>query len=94
MLRIYRVYDDVLPIHQAAIRQVQEILRTHFSDIADREIQKLPQQLQNPLKYRFRSLLFVAEGARKQVQGFALVMHEPNVRFCFLDFLASAPGKT
>ena len=93
MLRIYRIYDDVLPPHQEAITQVQEILQAQFPELSKSEIQKLPKQLRNPLKYRFRSILFVAEGTRRKVKGFALVMHAPDLHFCYLDFLASAPQK-
>lgn len=91
MLRIYRIYDDILPMHREAIRQVQEILRAQFSGLAEKEILQLPKKLRNPLKYRFRSLLFVAEGARHKVKGFALLMYAPDLHFCYLDFIATDP---
>lgn len=94
MIRIRRIYDDVLPRDKEAIVQVQEILRTQIPELLEKEIQKLPKQLRNPLKYRFRSILFVAEGPRRRVQGFALIMHAPDLQFCYLDLLASAPRKT
>lgn len=94
MIRIRRIYDDVLPGDKEAIAQVQEILRTQIPELSEKDIQKLPKQLRNPLKYRFRSILFVAEGSRRRVKGFALMMHAPDLQFCYLDFLASAPQKT
>jgi len=93
MFRIRRVYDDITPINKEAIAQVQEILRTQFPGLSKRDIAKLPEQLRNPLKYRFRSILFVAEGTRGRVIGFALLFHEPVLRFCYLDFISAAKLK-
>jgi len=88
MFRIRRVYDDILPLDRQALVQVQEILRVQFPDLPEREIAKLPQLLRNPLKYRFRSILYVAEEARAKVRGFALVSHAPDLHFCYLDYIA------
>jgi acetoin utilization deacetylase AcuC-like enzyme len=94
MFRIRRVYDDATPPNREAIAQVQEILHAQFPTLSKREIAKLPRQLRNPLKYRFRSILFIAEGPRKGIDGFALVLHEPNLRFCFIDFISAAKYRT
>ncbi len=89
MFRIRRVYDDVLPIDAAAIAQVQEILQAQFPEAPDEDIAGLPQKLVNPFKHRFRALLFVADNHRGDVRGFALVLHEPQLRFWFLDYIAA-----
>jgi acetoin utilization deacetylase AcuC-like enzyme/GNAT superfamily N-acetyltransferase len=94
MFRIRRVYDDITPTNKEAITQVQEILRTQFPGLSKRDIAKLPQQLRNPLKYRFHSILFVAEGSRGRVQGFALLLHEPVLKFCYLDYISTAKLRT
>jgi len=94
MFRIRRVYDDVTPSNQDAIRQVQEILRAQFPLLSRRDINKLPEQLRDPMKFRFKSLLFVAEGTRGHVDGFALLFHEPALRFCYLDYISAGPQKT
>jgi len=94
MFRIRRVYDDVTPLNRAVIGQVQEILRTQFPGVSPKDIVKLPQQLRNPLKYRFRTILFVAEGARDKVMGFALLFHEPVLNFGYLDFISAAEMET
>jgi len=93
MFRIRRVFDDFLPGDQRAIVQVQEILRTQFTALPEKDIVKLPEQLRNPFKYRFRSILLVTEDSRGHVKGFALMSHEPNLHFCFLDFLSTEKGK-
>jgi acetoin utilization deacetylase AcuC-like enzyme len=93
MFRIRRVYDDLLPANQEAIRQVKDILRAQFQQLPEQDIANLPEQLRNPLKYRFRSILFVAEGTKGHVNGFALLNHAPNLNFCYLDFMATAKLK-
>lgn len=94
MFRIRRIHDDVLPVNQDAIRQVQEILASHFTAVRPEEIAQLAEKLRNPFKQRFRTILSVADNGRSRVLGFALVMHEPVLGFCYLDFLASARGWT
>lgn len=89
MFRIRRVYDDITPINKEAIANVQDILRNQFPGLSEMDIAKLPEQLRNPMKYRLRSILFVAEGSKDRVIGFALVFHEPVLRFCYLDFISA-----
>lgn len=92
MFRIRRVYDDSIPIDRDAISQVQAIMRSQFGALPESDIRKLPATLRNPLKYRFRSILFVADDSRTQVKGFALLLHAPDLNFCYLDFLSVDPG--
>lgn len=94
MFRIRRVYDDATPTNRNAIAQVQDILRVQIPGLSKRDIAKLPEQLRNPLKYRFRSILFVAEGSKGHVNGFALLFHEPVLQFCYLDYISAAERKT
>ena len=94
MFRIRRVYDDVTPLNREAISQVQEILRTQFPGLSRRDISKLPKQLRNPLKYRFRAILFVAEDSKERVRGFALLFHAPILNFGYLDFISAAEQET
>ncbi len=88
MFNIRQIYDDVLPLNKDAIRQVQEMLREHFAAVRPEEIELLAEKLNNPFKQRFRSVLYVAED-RRRVSGFAMLMHEPELKFSYLDFLAS-----
>jgi len=94
MFRIRQIYDDVLPVNKQAIQQVQEILRGHFSALPADEIDSLAEKLRNPFKQQFRSVLFVAEQQPGQIAGFGLLLHEPELRFCFLDFIAAARAMT
>jgi len=94
MFRIRRVYDDVTPANKDAIIEVQKILHSQFPRLLDRTVAKLPDQLRNPLKYRFRSILFIAEGVKGHIDGFALLLHEPVLKFCYLDYISAAQQKT
>lgn len=88
MFLIRRIYDDFLPRDSEAIAQVQNILRSQFKALKERDIAKLATVLHNPLKYRFRSIIFVAENNRGTVRGFALVQHAPDLGFCYLDYIS------
>ncbi len=96
MFRIRRIYDDVLPVNKSALREVRQIFADQFPDAPAEDIDPLPERLRNPFKKRFRTILYVAENARHRVQGFAIVLHEPEIGFCYLDFLAAGknvPGR-
>ena len=89
MFRIRRIFDDALPIDQKAIARIQELMCAKFPKIRQQDVRGLPDKLRNPFKYRFRYLLFVADDLRGNVRGFALVSHEPQLRFFFLDYIAT-----
>jgi acetoin utilization deacetylase AcuC-like enzyme/GNAT superfamily N-acetyltransferase len=90
MFRIRRIYDDTLMVNQHAIAEVQQILREQFELISESEINSLPDKLNNPFKYRFRSILFVMDDTHGNVKGFALLMHAPDLNFCYLDYISAS----
>ncbi len=92
MFRIRKVVDDIIPINQEAIARAQEILRLQFSLLSSKEIEKLPEQIRNPLKFRFQAVLFVAEKTSGGIQGFALLLHATDLKFCYLDYISIDPG--
>ncbi|HES59610.1 MAG: histone deacetylase family protein [Calditrichaceae bacterium] len=94
MFRIRQIYDSSLPINRDAIAQAQQILRSQFNALSEEDINKLPDQLNDPLHYRFRSILLVADDSRGNIKGFALLMHAPDRNFCYLDFISAAKHKT
>ena len=89
MLKIRRIYDDVLPVNQDALRQVKTILRSRIGEVRSEEIEEISAKLRNPFKQRFRPVLFVAENMRRKVMGFAMLLHEPQIGFCYLDWIAT-----
>jgi len=93
MLRIRRIYDDVLPLNQEILRQVKEIMRSRFSAVSEEEIEAIGEKLRNPFKQRFRTVLFVAENMKGKVRGFAMLLHEPVIGFAYLDWIAIAVGR-
>jgi acetoin utilization deacetylase AcuC-like enzyme/GNAT superfamily N-acetyltransferase len=93
MLRIRRIYDNVLPVNKSTLSQVQDILRSQFSAIDPQEIETIAEKLRNPFKQRFRMILFVAESIKGKVRGFALLLHEPEIRFTYLDWIATASDR-
>jgi len=91
MFRIRRIFDNVVKRDREAIAQVQEILKKQFNALNPSEIDRLVRQLKNPLKYRFKTVLFIADDHHGRVKGFALVQHEPVMRFCYLDYISISP---
>ncbi len=94
MLRIRKVLDDVTPANASAIAEAKRILKAQFSAMDPADIDKLPDQLRNPLKYQFISRLFTAEKGTGRVAGVALLLYFPKEHFCYLELLSAAPGGT
>jgi len=90
MFRIRRIYDSSLPSSLDSISQVKNILREQFPGLDEDDINKMNDQLVNPLKHRFRTILFVADDSSRRVKGFALLMHATDLNFCYLDFISAA----
>lgn len=89
MLRIRKIHDPLFKLEARAVAQVQKLLLKRFPDIAKGKIDELPGQLNNPLKYRFKTILFVADDTSGNVKGFAVLMTDKTLNFCFLDFIAT-----
>ena len=94
MFTIRKIYDLALPVNRKALGQVQEILREQFPGVPETVVERIPEQIQNPLKYGFRTILIVGEDQRKKIRGFALLLDFPDLSFCYLDFISAAPRKT
>ncbi len=94
MFRIHRIFDVTTPVNRQLLSQVQAMLRIQFDGLSEKDIAKLPAQLANPLKYRFRSILLVAEDGHAHVRGFAMLLHAPDLEFCYLDYVCAGRGET
>lgn len=88
MFRIRKINDTFLPINKKAIEKVQDIAREQIPDITDKKIPDIPDLINNPFIEQMRYTLFVADDARNEVKGFALMSHDPKNRFCYLDLIA------
>ncbi len=87
MIRIRRIHRTLLPIERERLTQVQDIFRDNFADTAD-YADKIPELLNDPIKYGYTTVLLVSETGLGRVTGFSLVMLFPNIRSALLDFLA------
>lgn len=94
MFRIRKIYDNTSPHTKRSIEQVLEILRQQFPDARPIEFEKLPAQLTDPLKYKYRSILLVAEDAMDNVKGFAMLLHFPDIEIVYLELVSAAPTGT
>ncbi|TFG95505.1 MAG: acetylpolyamine amidohydrolase [Calditrichales bacterium] len=94
MFRIRRLYNDHTNQNREIIEQVQAIIGSQFDGISEADIAKLPDQLRNPVKYRFLSALFIADDEKGNVKGFALLHYAPDLHFCFLDYISAASQRT
>lgn len=94
VFRIRKIEDDIAPANREAIRQVVEIMRQQFPRITQADLDKLPRQLHDPFRYKYRSILFVAEDQVAHVKGFALLLHMTDLNICYLELLSTAPGRT
>ena len=89
MFRLRRIADVVVPRDRVQIGRVQQLLRERFDQVRPEDIDSLPDKLQDPFRFRFRTVLLVAEGPADALLGCAILLHEPTLRFCFLDFVAT-----
>lgn len=90
MFRIRRILDTASPANRRAVEQVQMIIRAQFDDLTEAKISEVPEKLHNPMKFDFRSMLFVCDNRQGRVRGFAQLSIEPTLRFGFLDLIALA----
>ncbi len=94
VFRIRRIYDSIFAHDRAAIEQVQAILVDRIPDLDPDEVLSLPDKLRSPVRHGFRAILYVAESQRNTVKAFALVYHEPDLGFVWLDLIATRSGTT
>lgn len=92
MIRIRRISDARSPGNRAAIEEAQAIMQSQFPGLAPADVAKLPDQLENPFKHRFVSELYVAEGDAGRIRAMSLLLHDPTLKFSFLDLISTAPG--
>ncbi|MEW5913613.1 MAG: histone deacetylase family protein [Thermodesulfobacteriota bacterium] len=90
MFRIRRIYDDLRDVDREAIAQVRAILAAQFPQAPAKDREGLSARLRDALTHRLRYVILVAEEHRRRVLGFALMAYAPDLKFCYLDYLATA----
>ena len=78
MFRIRKIYDRHSPANRKALDQALAILRSHFTAVKPEKINELNSRIDNPLKYKFQTMLFVAEDDKGNVTGFAILLAAPG----------------
>lgn len=94
MFRIRKILDSVSNANKYAIDQVLEIIKKQFPTTRIDDLLKLPLQLVDPLKYKYRSILFSAEDHFGRVKGFAMLLHMSDIGVTYLELISTAPQKT
>src|SRR3546814_1847646 len=89
MLRIRKISDSHTPANRSALEEAQAIIGAQFPGMPASEVARLPDQLRNPFKHRFVAKLLVAEDARGHVKALALLQHDPDLAFSYLEVIRS-----
>ncbi|HEY9549123.1 MAG TPA: histone deacetylase family protein, partial [Kiloniellaceae bacterium] len=92
MLRIRKISDSHTPANRSALEEAQAIIGAQFPGMPSGALAKLADQLDNPFKYRFVAKLLVAEDTRGRVKALALLLHDPDLAFSYLEVISVAPG--
>lgn len=90
MFRVRRIHDDILPVNREALAQIRAIFELRFAGADPADVRTLGEKLRNPFRQRFRTILFAAED-RRRVLAFAHLLHDPEIGFAWLDYIAAAP---
>lgn len=88
MFRIRRVWDTESKANVLAIEEVKELLSESFPYAPAADFASLKEQISQPPRHGFRTILYVAEGGGGRLRGAAILLHDPGLRFCFLNYLA------
>jgi len=94
MFRIRKISNPYLEANARAMDRVRAIIREQFPDLQEHKINEVQEQLVDPLTFRYQTNLIIADDLNESIKGFALFLYMPDLEFCYLDFLATSPGKT
>ena len=92
MFRIRRIISDRYEADRRAMSKVRQILESRFPGISQYKLDAIPDQLRNSLRYKLQTSLYVAESKPGVVEGFALMMYAPDMKFIYLDYIATRRG--
>jgi acetoin utilization deacetylase AcuC-like enzyme/GNAT superfamily N-acetyltransferase len=94
MLKIRKIRNGLTLADRETVAEVQAILKAQFPLMPADEIEKLPDQLTDPLSFRYVSELLVSEDRRGKVRAFAILLYVPELTFAYLETISAAPGLT
>ncbi|MGF1623518.1 MAG: GNAT family N-acetyltransferase [Alphaproteobacteria bacterium] len=91
MLRIRKITDSRAPANASAVEEAMAIIRAQFPGMPPADVDKLPDQLDNPFRHAFIAELFVAEDSQGPVKAAAVLLHDPDLAFAYLEVISVAP---
>jgi len=94
MIRIRKITNPYLEANLRKIEAVKEIIRKQFPMIDEKKIEEIDLQLADPLKHKYQTSLFLSEDIHETVRAFAVLLFMPDLRFCYLDYIASSPDSS
>ena len=89
MFRIRRIFDDVVPANRHALEQVRAILRSQFELLDRQKIDRIPESASASFEIPLSFDSLCSRRPRSTVRGLALLDHDADLKFCYLDYLAS-----
>jgi len=92
MLRVRKISNPFLRENQVAMEKIKEIVAARFPDLAASKIEDIDNQMADPIRHKYLSLMFVADDLKGNVRGFALMLFMSDIKFCYLDYIAVNPG--
>jgi acetoin utilization deacetylase AcuC-like enzyme/GNAT superfamily N-acetyltransferase len=94
MIRIRRISNPYLETNLRSLEKVKEIIRSQFPLVPVRKIDKIENQMVDPLGYQYQTSLFIAEGVNDAIRGLVVLSYMSDLQFCFLDYIAVDAEKT
>jgi acetoin utilization deacetylase AcuC-like enzyme/GNAT superfamily N-acetyltransferase len=94
MFRIRKILDNTTLANQLTIEEVVSILKAQFPTARVNDILKLRDQLNDPFRYRYRSILIISEDGSGRLKGFAMLLHFTDLKIGYLELISTAPGET
>jgi hypothetical protein len=92
MFRILHVPDDLTAASASRIAEAAWVVADRFSGALPADVSGIAVKLRKPFKHGFQPVLLIAEGAQHRVLGFVLALHQTELHFVYLDYLASGRG--
>ena len=88
-IRFVHLFDADHDPHR--MREVQRIFRSYYGEVYGDYAERLPDLLRRQVELGHRTILIVAENARRQVMAFALALHYSDLNSTLLDFIVVDP---
>lgn len=92
MIRFRRLFDVATAADQRRMAEFQAVFRKAFpyeGAVADR----VPRLLTGARRRDFEPVVLIAEDARSRVLGFTVTFYFPDIRFAYLQYIASDPER-